>query len=73
MTDLSDTAHQLVGTGKGILAADESPKSADKRLEEHGETPGALTRWEFRDLFLSTPGIEQHLSGVILHEETPTE
>lgn len=70
MSALSSTIEQLFAKGKGILAADESPESADKRLQKHGETPGALTRWQFRELFLETPGIEQYVSGVILHEET---
>jgi fructose-bisphosphate aldolase, class I len=70
MSALSSTIESLFAKGKGILAADESPESADKRLQKHGEKPGALTRWQFRELFLETPGIEQYVSGVILHEET---
>ncbi len=70
MTDLSDTAHQLMRTGRGILAADESVTSADKRLTAYGITPSAETRRQFRDLFLAAPGIEDYLSGVILYEET---
>jgi len=70
MTDLSDTAQQLLTPGKGILAADESTASADKRLVEYGITPGAEMRRQYRDLFLATPGIEAYLSGVILYQET---
>ncbi len=70
MNDLASIAKALLASGKGIFAADESPTSADKRLSSHGEKPGALSRWEFRDLFLATPGIEEYLTGVILHEET---
>lgn len=70
MTDLSDTAHQLVGMGKGILAADESIASADKRLTSYGIKTGPEMRRQFRDLFLAAPGIEEYLSGVILYEET---
>ncbi len=70
MNDLADVLHSLFAKNKGILAADESPESADKRLVAHGENPGALSRWAFRELFLETPGIETHVSGVILHEET---
>jgi len=70
MNDLASIAKALLEEGKGIYAADESPASADKRLQAHGEKPGALSRWEFRDLFLATPGIEEYLTGVILHEET---
>ena len=70
MSSLSSTIEHLFAQGKGILAADESPESADKRLKKHGEKPGALTRWQFRELFLETPGMENYVSGVILHEET---
>ncbi len=70
MTDLSDIAHQLLSPGKGILAADESIASADKRLTAYGITPSVETRRQFRDLFLAAPGVEEYLSGVILYEET---
>ena len=73
MTDLSDIAHQLVRTGKGILAADESVASADKRLAAYGINTGPEMRRQFRDLFLAAPGIEEYLSGVILYEETLTQ
>lgn len=73
MTDLSDIAHQLVRTGKGILAADESVASADKRLTAYGINTGPEMRRQFRDLFLAAPGIEEYLSGVILYEETLTQ
>jgi fructose-bisphosphate aldolase class I len=70
MIDLANTAHHLLRSGKGILAADESDGSADKRLEQHGIKTGPEMRRKYRDLFLSAPGIEQYLSGVILYEET---
>ncbi len=70
MTDLSDTAHTLLAHGKGILAADESIASADKRLVAYGIGTGPEMRRQYRDLFLAAPGIEKYLSGVILYEET---
>ena len=70
MIDLSSSAKALFAPGKGIFAADESPESADKRLKEHGEKPGPKMRLSMRRLFLETPGIEDYLTGVILHEET---
>lgn len=73
MIDLTETARTLVIKGKGILAADESNASADKRLALYGVTGTEETRREFRDLFLSAPGIEQYLSGVILFKETLTQ
>ena len=73
MIDLTETARTLVTKGKGILAADESNASADKRLALYGVTGTEETRREFRDLFLNTPGIEHYLSGVILFKETLTQ
>jgi fructose-bisphosphate aldolase class I len=71
MFDLSEVARSLVAPGKGLLAADESNKSADeKRLELYGIPTGPEMRRKFRELFLETPGIEAYLSGVILYSET---
>lgn len=68
--DLLDTARSLVHPGKGILAADESSTSADKRLAAFGIETGEEMRRKERDMFLATPGIEEYLSGVILFDET---
>lgn len=70
MHDLADIAASLVAPGKGILAADESNESADKRLALYGIQTGEDMRREYRDLFLGAPGIEDYLSGAILYKET---
>ncbi|HUQ30299.1 MAG TPA: class I fructose-bisphosphate aldolase [Candidatus Paceibacterota bacterium] len=70
MTDLRTHAQALMASGKGILAADESVASADKRLALYGIEGSAETRRKFRDLFLNAPGSEDYLSGVILFSET---
>lgn len=70
MTDLSDVANKLFSPGKGILAADESTTTADKRLVSYGIKSTEEMRRKFRDLFLSAPGADEYLSGVILYEET---
>lgn len=70
MVDLAATARALAATPKGILAADESTPTADKRLAAYGIPTNEEMRRQYRDLFLSAPGIEQYLSGVILYEET---
>jgi fructose-bisphosphate aldolase class I len=70
MTDLSDIAQALCSPGKGLLAADESTATADKRLASYGIASTEEMRRAFRDLFLSTPGVEEYVSGVILYEET---
>lgn len=70
MTDLVAIARSLVAPGKGILAADENVASATKRLASYGIKASPDARRQFRDLFLGAPGIEAHLSGAILFEET---
>jgi fructose-bisphosphate aldolase class I len=70
MTDLADVAHLLLAPGKGLLAADESVHTADKRLESYGITSGQGMRKYYRELFLEAPGVEEYLSGVILFTET---
>lgn len=59
----------LLRPGKGILALDESEKTAGKRLESVGLPNNPENRNAFRSLFIEAPGIEEYLSGVILPEE----
>lgn len=68
--ELKETISSLMQTGKGILAADESNSTAGKRLASVGVENSEENRRLYRELFLSTKGIEQYLSGVILADET---
>jgi len=70
MIDLRERAESLFAPGKGLLAADESNGSADKRLIAYGIEAGEEMRRKDRNLFLAAPGIEKYLSGVILFTET---
>lgn len=70
MNTLKDVAAALVAPGKGILAADESTGSANKRLKAVGIAETPEMRRVYRELFLTTPNVEKYLSGVILYEET---
>jgi fructose-bisphosphate aldolase class I len=67
---LETTARELVAEGKGILAADESNKTMTKRLAAVGAESSEATRLCFRELLVMTPGVEEHISGVILYDET---
>lgn len=67
---LIETARQMVQQGKGILAADESNRTADKRLSAVGIESSEEMRRQYRELLFSTPDIEKYLSGIILYEET---
>lgn len=66
---LNETALQLVAQGKGVLAADESPPTIERRFREAGITCTSETRRSYRDILFTTPGIERYLSGVILSDE----
>jgi fructose-bisphosphate aldolase, class I len=67
---LATTAAEMVADGKGILAADESNGTMTKRLEAVGATSKPDTRRRFRELLVTTPGVEHAISGVILYDET---
>lgn len=67
---LKQIAKVLLTPSKGILAADESNGTADKRLMSINVETGMEMRRKYRDLFLSTPGIEKFVTGVILYDET---
>lgn len=73
MIDLSECTRTLVQPGKGLLAADESPTTADKYLAKYSIEGGEEMRHLERELFLNAPMIEKYLSGVILHTETLTQ
>jgi fructose-bisphosphate aldolase class I len=67
---LSKTAAAMVAKGKGVLAADESSGTCEKRFQSVGVECTEETRRTYRNLLFSTPGVEQYLSGVILFDET---
>jgi fructose-bisphosphate aldolase class I len=68
--DLTATARALVAEGKGILAADESTGTIKKRLDSIGVESTEETRRAYRDLLFTTDGAAEHVSGVILYDET---
>ena len=68
--ELRETAAALVAQGKGILAADESNGTMDKRLKAAGVEPSEEMRRSLRELLFTTEGAAQHISGVILYDET---
>jgi fructose-bisphosphate aldolase, class I len=67
---LEVTARALVAPGKGILAADESDGTIKKRFDSIEVESTEETRRAYRDLLFTTPGMEEHISGVILFDET---
>ncbi len=67
---LSKTAAALVARGKGVLAADESSGTCEKRFKSVGVASTEENRRAYRGLLFTTPGAEQFISGVILFDET---
>ena len=68
--DLAATARDLVAEGKGILAADESTPTIKKRLDTIAVESSEETRRDYRELLFTTAGLGEHISGVILYDET---
>jgi fructose-bisphosphate aldolase class I len=60
----------MVAKGKGILAADESSGTCEKRFQSVKVECTEENRRAYRQLLFGTPGIEQFISGVILFDET---
>jgi fructose-bisphosphate aldolase class I len=69
-SSLEETAHAVVADGKGILAADETPKTITKRLTARSIESTAESRRAYREMFFSTPDIATFIGGVILQDET---
>lgn len=67
---LERTAAELVASGKGILAADESNGTMSNRLIAVGVEPSAEARRAYRSNIFATQGYESAISGVILFDET---
>ena len=68
--DLNSIARAMVAPGKGILAADESNATITKRFDKLGIESNEENRRAYRDALFSTPGLGEHISGVILYDET---
>jgi len=67
---LSRTAAAMVAKGKGLLAADESSGTCDRRFKSVGVESTESNRRAYRDLLFTTKGLEEFVSGVILFDET---
>ena len=61
----------MVAKGKGLLAADESTSTIKKRFDAIGVTNTEDNRRDYREfLFRTMPAMKEHISGVILFDET---
>src|SRR5688572_19405539 len=69
-TELESIARAMVAKGRGILAADESTSTIKKRFDSIKLESTEEARRAYRELLFSAPGIAEHISGVILYDET---
>jgi len=67
---LSATASALVAPGQGILAADESTGTIEKRLKSIDVESTEERRRAYREMLFTTDGLGEYISGVILYDET---
>jgi fructose-bisphosphate aldolase class I len=71
LAELNKVACAMVAPGKGILAADESTGTIKRRFDAIGVECTEHNRRDYRELlFRSTEGMRNHVSGVILYDET---
>lgn len=64
------TVQKIIAAGKGILAADESSGTIKKRFDTIGVESTETTRRDYREMLFTARGIGDHISGVILFDET---
>jgi fructose-bisphosphate aldolase class I len=67
---LNAIANKMVVKGKGLLAADESTSTIKKRFDAIGVVNTEDNRRDYREMLLRTPAMKEHISGVILYDET---
>lgn len=67
---LKDTIVQIFSSGKGILAMDESIPTCNKRFVATGILVSEEMRRKYRELIVTTPGLNESIGGTILSDET---
>ncbi|HSS27528.1 MAG TPA: class I fructose-bisphosphate aldolase, partial [Usitatibacter sp.] len=67
---MAKTARAMVAPGKGLLAADESAGTCKKRFDSIGVECTEQARRAYREMLFTTPKLSDHVSGVILFDET---
>ena len=70
MSELNKIALEILGNGKGILAADESTGTMTKRLDGVNVPSTPENRLLFRETLFSSSSMANCIGGVILYDET---
>jgi len=73
LTELESTINDMVQSGRGILAADESSPTIAKRFKAINVVSTVDNRIAWRSLLITTPGLGEYISGLIMFEETLTQ
>ena len=66
---LEEIAKKMCAKGRGILAADESTGTMDKRLKSVGVESTEKNRLHFRETLFTADGMKDYIGGVILFDE----
>lgn len=67
---LKDTIRQLFANNKGLLAMDESTGTCNKRFAAAGIVQTMEMRRMYREMIVTTPGLNESIGGAILYDET---
>lgn len=67
---LIETSTALLAGSKGLLAMDESNGTCNKRFAKTGIPQTEEFRHDWRELIVTTPGLNKYISGVIFYDET---
>jgi len=67
---LRNTAKMMVADDKGLLAIDESTPTCNKRFAASGIPQTVENRRAYREWIITTPGLSEFISGMILYDET---
>jgi fructose-bisphosphate aldolase class I len=71
LDELKTIANKMVAPGKGLLAADESTGTIQKRFDKIGVENTEENRRDYREMMFRTQvAMKGHISGVILFDET---
>ena len=70
VSELAKVAQAMVAPGRGILAADESTGTIGKRFQGIQVENTEEHRRAYRDMLFTAKALGEHISGVILYDET---
>ena len=70
LAELESTINEMVQKGRGILAIDESAPTIASRFKAIDVESTEESRRDWRSLLVTTAGLGEYISGIILFEET---